>query len=51
MMGQAKAFNYLLVCGRMDYGINAFSDNGVGTITDGASDLMWMHDDSSEGMN
>jgi len=50
MMGQGKAFNYLLVRGRTDYGINDFIDNNDGTITDNNTDLMWMQDDSEEGM-
>ena len=49
MFGQEKAFNYLLVRGRSDYGINNFSDNGDGTIKDAATNLMWMQDDSGGG--
>ena len=51
IMGQEKTFNYLLVRGRSDYGINNFADNGDGTITDEATNLMWMQDDSGEGLN
>lgn len=52
MMGMGeKAFNYLLVRGRTDYGLNDFADNGDGTITDQASKLMWMQNDSETGMN
>lgn len=51
MMGQAKKFNYLLVRGRTTYGINSFKDNGDGTITDAATGLMWMQEDSKVGMN
>ncbi len=50
MFGQDKSFNYLLVRGRTDYGINEFSDNGNETISDNATNLMWMQDDSGEGM-
>lgn len=32
------------------YGINNFSDNGDGTITDGATGLMWMKNDNGEGI-
>ncbi len=48
--GMDKAFNYLLVRGNTSYGINNFVDNGNGTITDGATGLMWMQDDNGEGM-
>jgi len=45
-----KAFNYLLVRGRTDYGNNQFTDNGDGTVTDIATELMWMQNDSGAGM-
>lgn len=45
-----KAFNYLLVRGNPNYGENEFVDNADGTITDNATGLMWMQDDSGEGM-
>jgi len=50
MMGQDKAFNYLLVRGNPSYGINQFTDNGDGTITDHATELMWMQEDNTEGV-
>ncbi len=50
MMGQEKAFNYLMVRGNPSYGINEFTDNGDGTITDYATELMWMQEDNAEGM-
>ncbi len=50
MMGQDKAFNYLLVRGNTSYGINEFIDNGDGTITDHATELMWMQEDHGEGV-
>ncbi len=50
MMGQDKAFNYLMVRGNETYGINSFIDNGDGTITDDATGLMWMQDDNGEGI-
>ena len=34
-----------------EYGINDFVDNGDGTITDNATDLMWAQNDSGEAMN
>ena len=51
MMGEAKKFNYLLCRGNVTYGQNSFSDNGNGTITDAATGLMWMQEDSKIGMN
>ncbi len=49
-MGGDKMFNYLLVRGRETYGINEYSDNNDGTITDAATGLMWMQDDSNSSM-
>lgn len=49
-MGQPKKFNYLLVRGNTDYGINDFTDNGNGTISDNATGLMWKKDDNGEGV-
>ena len=49
MMGQAKKFNYLLVRGNTTYGQNSFTNNSNGTITDAATGLMWMQDDSEAG--
>ena len=34
-----------------EYGINDFVDNGNGTISDNATDLMWAQNDSGEAMN
>lgn len=39
------------VRGNTSYGVNAFADNGDGTVTDNATGLMWMQTDSGEGMN
>ena len=50
MMGQDKAFNYLLVRGIISYGVNDFIDNGDGTITDHPTELMWMQEDNAEGV-
>ena len=41
-----KTFFVQCVRGNTDYGINAFIDNGDGTVTDGATGLMWAKDDS-----
>ena len=39
------------VRGNLDYGVNSFVDNGDGTITDNATNLMWSEADSGEGMD
>lgn len=39
------------VRGNPSYGVNAFKDNGDGTITDAATGLMWQKADSGRGMN
>lgn len=44
--GREKTFFVMCVRGNADYGINAFTDNDDGTITDGATGLMWARDDS-----
>lgn len=51
MMGESKKFNYLLCRGNSSYGENSFTDNSDGTITDAATGLMWMQDDSKASMN
>ena len=47
----SKKFYVLYVRGNLNYGKNNFTDNGDGTITDAATGLMWMQNDSGEGMN
>lgn len=46
-----KTFHVLYVRGNPEYGINHFTDNGDGTVTDLATGLTWMKTDSGEGMN
>ena len=41
----------MYVRGNNSFGINALSDNGDSTISDNATDLMWMKNDSQVGMN
>jgi len=41
-----KTFYVMYVRGNTDYGVNDFVDNGDGTITDSATGLMWLQDDS-----
>ncbi|MBN2011733.1 DUF1566 domain-containing protein [candidate division KSB1 bacterium] len=43
-----KTFYILFVRGNAAYGINDFSDNGDGTITDNATGLMWAQADNSD---
>jgi hypothetical protein len=45
-----KTFYLLYVRGNTEYGKNKFTDNGNGTISDNATGLMWMQDDSGKGM-
>ncbi|MFZ4455869.1 MAG: DUF1566 domain-containing protein [Bacteroidales bacterium] len=46
-----KKFYRLYVRGNLDYGKNKFTDNKDGTISDSATGLMWMQEDSGKGMN
>jgi hypothetical protein len=46
-----KTFFVLYVRGNTEYGINSLADNGDSTITDIATGLMWMQNDSRLGMN
>ncbi len=48
---QDKGFYVFYVRGNTDYGLNDFSDNGDGTVTDAATELMWAEEDSGEGMD
>ena len=41
-----KTYYVMYVRGNPDYGVNTFTDNGDGTITDQATGLMWMKCDS-----
>ena len=50
MRGEKK-HTVRFVRGNVDYGKNNFVDNGNGTISDVASDLMWQKSDSEKGMN
>ena len=50
--GAAETFAAFVRCvrGNADYGKNDFVDNGDGTITDRATELMWMQADHGEGV-
>jgi hypothetical protein len=53
MPGQTedKQFYVLYVRGNEAYGLNDFVDNNDGTVSDVATGLMWMQDDSQTGMD
>lgn len=51
MPGSEKTFFVIYVRGNTGYGLNGFSDNGDGTITDNATSLMWAQDDNGTGLN
>lgn len=44
-------FYFRYVRGNISYGKNSFTDNGNGTISNTATDLMWTQSDSGTGMN
>jgi len=46
-----KTFYVICVRGNTNYGVNAFVDNGDGTITDNATGLMWAQNDSGTTQN
>jgi len=49
--GGEKEFYARFCRGNTQYGTNNFADNGNGTITDSATELMWSKADSGAGMN
>lgn len=53
MPGQSegKGFYMYYVRGNSAYGVNDFTDNNDGTVTDEATGLMWAQGDSGEGMD
>lgn len=48
---EEKTFLVTYVRGNTEYGINNFTDNVDSTITDNATGLMWMQNDSKSAMN
>lgn len=48
MEPEGKGFYVLFVRSNSDYGVNDFTDNDDGTITDNATGLMWTQDDNGE---
>ncbi len=51
VFGSEKTFYAIYVRGNKDYGTNNFTDNGNGTISDNATQLMWAQHDSGIGMD
>ena len=51
LRGQDKLFYIMYVRGDTGYGVNDFTDNGDGTVTDASTGLMWLQADSGEAMN
>ncbi|HTY51638.1 MAG TPA: DUF1566 domain-containing protein [Methanomicrobiales archaeon] len=49
--GAEKTFFVLCVRGNPEYGVNRFTDNGGGTVTDAATGLTWTKADSGTGMD
>ncbi|MCP5100634.1 MAG: DUF1566 domain-containing protein [Chloroflexi bacterium] len=49
--GVNKAFYVIFVRDNVDYGVNDFVNNGNGTISDNATDLLWQQADSGTGYN
>jgi hypothetical protein len=47
---EAKSFYVLCTRGNTSYGVNSFTTNGDGTITDSATGLMWAQTDSGTGL-
>lgn len=45
-----KTFYVQLVCGGTNYGVNNFTNNGDGTVTDMATGLMWSQGDNGSGV-
>ncbi len=50
-MGSDKTFYVKYVRGNTAYGLNDYTDNGDGTITDSATGLTWQQGDSETGLN
>ncbi len=46
-----KKMYFRFVRGNTLYGLNSFTDNGDGTITDSATGLIWQKNDSKRGLN
>ena len=52
VLGPSDKTFFVMCCrGNTNYAVNAFADNGDGTVTDHATGLMWQRADSGAGMN
>ncbi len=51
MSGAPTTMYFRMVRGNLSYGVNSFSDNNDGTITDGATGLMWQQTDDGNTHN
>ena len=51
LFGSNKTFFVIYVRGNTGYGQNSFTNNGDGTITDNATNLMWAQNDNGTGLN
>jgi len=51
LLGTDKTAFVLCVRGNSNYALNEFVNNSDGTITDQATNLMWMQDDNGDGLN
>jgi hypothetical protein len=49
--GNANTMYFRMVRNNTEYGVNSFTDNGDGTISDNATGLMWQKTDDSIGKN
>jgi hypothetical protein len=49
--GQPKPFFVMYVRGDTGYGVNDYTDNGDGTVTDASSSLMWAQADNGEAIS
>lgn len=49
--GNTNIFYFRFVRGNSKYGINNFTDNSNGTISDNATGLMWMQNDNNEAIS
>lgn len=47
-LGEDKTFTVMCVRENTSYGVNDFTDNGDGTVSDGATGLMWAQQDSGD---
>ncbi len=49
--GGNNGYFVIYVRGNAQYGVNSFTDNGDGTVSDASTGLTWMQDDNGQGVN